>query len=898
MTGGEVSAPDDQDVLSALRERVRELEEANERLRHSEERFQALFEHAPDGYYLSDLKGIFVDGNEAAERITGYARSELVGKSFLTLGLISPKDALRAAGLLARNVLGKSTGPDEFTLTRKDGDRIPIEVRTHPITIDKRRLVLGIARDISARRRTERELEERVKELQAFYRLSDIAERKGSSLDELCQELADTLPKSWQHDEVACARVVLRGKEYRSARFAESVWTQSVPVRAGREVAGTVEIFYLEERPEEDEGPFLDEERRLLHAIAERLGRITERKEAEEGLRASESRYRTLFEGSHDAIAAADAETGVIVDCNTAMCEMTGRGKDELVGQPQSILHPPEEQEGAVTRAFTEYKRGVAGHPVEDEIAARNGRRIPVEIRATPVEIAGRSCLLGIFRDITDRKRAEKALKRSMSLLTESQRIAHVGSWELDLQTNELTWSDEVYRIFGLEPHASPATYETFLNLVHPEDREAVDDVYVASLRDHLGSYSTEHRLVRPGTGEVRYVREECIHEWSPSGRAVRSVGIVQDITGRRRAENYRALNTDVLTILNEQSPLEELIPQVVTAVRERIGLDAVGFRLKEGEDYPYFAHVGFTEDFVRAESSLVKRRSNGELACGENGDVTLSCLCGLVISGRGDPSDRHFTQGGSWWTGDMRELLDISPDTDSRRRPRDKCIREGYVSMALIPIRARDDTVGLLQLSARGKGFFTIGAIELLEGTAVHIGEALARREFEEELASMARHDALTGVFNRYALNEMLEREIARSRRYGHPIGFLMIDVNRFKEINDLFGHAMGDKVLQGVADVLKENTRESDLIVRYGGDEFLIVLPETDGETDVVQNRIQAQISQRNETNPLLDFPVTLAIGAIHWSPDSEKTIDQALEDADRRMYEDKRRNSFSPR
>jgi diguanylate cyclase (GGDEF)-like protein len=160
-----------------------------------------------------------------------------------------------------------------------------------------------------------------------------------------------------------------------------------------------------------------------------------------------------------------------------------------------------------------------------------------------------------------------------------------------------------------------------------------------------------------------------------------------------------------------------------------------------------------------------------------------------------------------------------------------------------------------------------------------------------------MARRDPLTGVLNRYALEELLEREAGRSGRYAHSVGFLMIDVNRFKEINDRFGHAMGDKVLQAVAEVIQHNVRDADILVRYGGDEFLVILPETNGETDVVKGRILEEVARRNKANPLLEFPVTLAIGSAHWSPGSGQTMEQVLADTDRLMYEDKRKNPPAP-
>ncbi len=115
--------------------------------------------------------------------------------------------------------------------------------------------------------------------------------------------------------------------------------------------------------------------------------------------------------------------------------------------------------------------------------------------------------------------------------------MAHLGTWELDLATNELYWSDEVYRIFGLKPQIFRATYEAFLEAVHPEDREKVDQAYTGSLREESNSYEVEHRVVRKSTGEIRYVYERCEHIRDQSNNVTRSIGMVQDITDRKLAE-------------------------------------------------------------------------------------------------------------------------------------------------------------------------------------------------------------------------------------------------------------------------------------------------------------------------------------------------------------------------
>lgn len=138
---------------------------------------------------------------------------------------------------------------------------------------------------------------------------------------------------------------------------------------------------------------------------------------------------------------------------------------------------------------------------------------------------------------LTEKIQAQEALKDRQALLEQAEQIAHIGNWELDLRRNELTWSDEVYRLFGLEPQEFPATYEAFLERVHPEDRQAVDEAYSRSLREGEYQYQIEHRIVRAHSGDVRYVFETCTHERGSDGTLIRSIGMVQDVTEHKRLE-------------------------------------------------------------------------------------------------------------------------------------------------------------------------------------------------------------------------------------------------------------------------------------------------------------------------------------------------------------------------
>ena len=143
----------------------------------------------------------------------------------------------------------------------------------------------------------------------------------------------------------------------------------------------------------------------------------------------------------------------------------------------------------------------------------------------------------GVTRDITERKRTEAVLEKSEALLSKTQELARIGSWELDLISNQLTWTDEVYRIFGLTPQEIPVTYDTFLEMVHPEDRKTVEDAYSSSLREGKVSYEIEHRVICKYTGEIRAVYEKCVHTRNEAGEIVKSIGMVQDITERKQVE-------------------------------------------------------------------------------------------------------------------------------------------------------------------------------------------------------------------------------------------------------------------------------------------------------------------------------------------------------------------------
>lgn len=261
---------------------------------------------------------------------------------------------------------------------------------------------------------------------------------------------------------------------------------------------------------------------------------ITERRAAEEALRASEELFAKAFRASPNPMGITELATGRCIDVNDAGLELFGFRREELVGQSTLLLGiwpDPADRARLIERVQT-------GGPVrnlEMTFRTRAGEFRHLLISSDLVDLCGTRCLVTVGADITEQKRAEAALRESEARLTEAQRIAHIGSWELNLRENRLTWSDEIFRIFEIDPQRFDASYDAFLALVHPEDRDTVHRVYQESLTRRQ-PYSLVHRLLMPD-GRIKFVREQCETRYDADGRPIRSIGTVQDITEQKRAE-------------------------------------------------------------------------------------------------------------------------------------------------------------------------------------------------------------------------------------------------------------------------------------------------------------------------------------------------------------------------
>ena len=363
---------------------------------------RSLIEASLDPLVTISVEGKITDVNEATVKAIGVIRETLIGSDFSNY-FTEPDKA--SAGY--QKVFAEGFVTDyPLALRHASGSVMEVLYNASVYRNAKGEVagVLAAARDVTKLKRAENALKERVKELRTFYHLSELAARKDFSLDTLCQELVNILPQSWRYPEITCARIVIRENEFRTANFRLSEWMQAAPVNALGAVIGKVEVGYLEQKPEEHEGPFLMEERQLIDAIAERVGQVTELKHAEGALRASEELFRSLANATSEGMLIHGH--GRIVEANRQMEEILGRTRAEIVGAAVVDFVAPAWRDMVSRRVQTPEDTRV-----ELAFVRPDGSEVFVSGLAHPCVYQGRPMRVAAYRDITLEKRAEEVLR-------------------------------------------------------------------------------------------------------------------------------------------------------------------------------------------------------------------------------------------------------------------------------------------------------------------------------------------------------------------------------------------------------------------------------------------------------------------------------------------------------
>jgi len=650
-------------------------------------------------------------------------------------------------------------------------------------------------------------------------------------------------------------------KETLLAEAADTVYTRPESRdlwRTEMEAKGTVSGFKAEWRRRDGENIWVEEN---SHAVRDAAGKIlhyegsaadiSARRATEAKLTEERARFEQLFAASPEAVVLCSNDATVLrVNAEFTKLfgyseqEAVGRNIDKLVAEGLNGLH---EHACDVTKSVA----GGETPSVETRRRRKNGELVDVSILGRSIVVDGEQvALYAIYRDITERAAMERKLAGEKARF---EQLFAASPEAIVLCANDgtiLRMNAEFTRLFGYsEDEALGRDVDT---LVATEIEGLQDEAkgITQQIADGQSSFVETQRRHQDGRLiHVSILGKPILID----GDQIAVYGIYRDISARVAAEASLAATRKKLDQLHEvadalaEAEKEEDVYRITVEAAERV----LGFSLG-------ILYVTENGNFIcQATSSKIEAEALERVKVDPTGITVQSLESGQPIIAN-DP--------------DPASLPNEMPKTSR--------------SLICAPI----GEIGIFQAGSSEPGTFGEEDGRLLAILLGHTDVAISRLRLQGQLVKQARHDALTGVFNRHYFNEMIAQEVLRASRYDHPIGLLMIDVDRFKEINDRYGHQTGDMVLQEIAAVLRETVRKTDMIVRYGGDEFLVMLTETGQDAEEAAARIRSAVQENKNLRRISGFNVTVSVGSIFWHPGAEYPIEEALARADARMYEDK--------
>jgi diguanylate cyclase (GGDEF)-like protein/PAS domain S-box-containing protein len=466
--------------------------------------------------------------------------------------------------------------------------------------------------------------------------------------------------------------------------------------------------------------------------LIESVTDITDRKKAEERVRQSEEKFRGIFENAVEGIFQSTPEFAFL-EVNPACAAMHGyaspeqmiedvnwRGRDLFANLEQKQRYKELLEANEVVREF------------EAEFYRIDGGTFRGLINCRAIRDAGGNIIRheGTVEDITEREEAARALR------TSHERYRRL----FDEATEGIALADH-------ETGVLMDCNQAFLDLTGYERSELIGQPHTMirpSKKDNLPFHRPNTRgevlrdviVTKSGTPREVEIKTDVIDF---DGLRVMQ-GFFRDVTEERRGQREREITLTLLRLLNDQRETRELIRGLTGFLQEWTACEAVGVRLRQGDDFPYFETRGFSSEFEEAETSLCLKGRDGRVVRNPDGSPVLECLCGSVLTGRCNPDLPFFTRRGSFWTNSTSDMTMSRTEKDCQIRTRNRCNGEGYESVALIPLRYGNEVLGLLQLNNRGRGRFSPGIISLLENAAEQIAIALAQRQAQTALAMSER--------------------------------------------------------------------------------------------------------------------------------------------------------------
>ena len=508
---------------------ITDKKKAEQKLKESEVWLSTTLNSIGDAVIATDNKGHISFLNPVSESLTGWKHGEAIGKPIEDVfNIVNEKTRKRVESPVLRVLReGVIVGLANHTiLIAKNGKEIPIADSAAPLKDDKGDIidVVLVFRNITEQRRAEHIIEERVKELNCLYSISKIVEEEFIEIEELLSQSVEFLPPAWQFPEVTCARIVVDGQEYKTDNFKEMKWKQASDIIIEKEKIGTVEIYYLEEMPEFNEGPFLKEERHLIDNIAAVLGIYLEHKKKEEEIRLQSEIIENMSEGVY----LIKINDGTIVYNNPAFEEMFGYNPGEMIGKDFAIVNATIDKNPEETRDKI--------MEIINETGEWNGEVLNIKKDETPFWCYANVSLFdhpeygrvifSVHTDITELKLTEEKLKQSEAKHRNIINNLDAAVYQVLLDGKLLNHNPAYNLIFGYDAIQDLKNTNVNLLWVNPDLRQ----LYLEQLlRDGYVKNYICHVLKKDGTKIVLQLNSHVIKD--KEGKPVRIDGTFINVT-------------------------------------------------------------------------------------------------------------------------------------------------------------------------------------------------------------------------------------------------------------------------------------------------------------------------------------------------------------------------------
>ncbi len=517
----------------------------------------------------------------------------------------------------------------------------------------------------------------------------------------------------------------------------------SFPLRFRGRIFGSLNLAVAEA------GFFQDKEISTLEEIAmdisfamDKLDGDSKRTEIEEALKQSESRLRLALSASKMGVWERDFLNDRAF-WSPECFEIAGmKGSEITAAAFERLLHPDDS-----LRVAQEIRKAIADKALfksEYRILRSDSSLAWISdlAKADYDESGNPVRMVGIVRDITALKNSENALRHSETRYRKLFEEATEGIALANLENGHFLDCNRAFlQMTGYEKEELIGKPQAILHPRRQEDDGVVSRTFAQHRSSQEGATITESLITR--LGDVRQVEIKANKLELGEERILQ--GFFRDVTDELRYHHERETTLKLLSLLNEPTDMHHLIRGLTEFIQKWTQCEAVGVRLCEGEDYPYFETRGFPSKFVEAERQLCSCDMNGQILRDSLGQPLLECMCGNILQGRFDPSLPFFTAKGSFWTNSTTKLLKSTTDGDRQGHTRNRCNTEGYESVALLALRHGNQTLGLLQINDMAEDRFTPDLIHFLENAADQVAIALAQRQTQSQLqASEERYRIL----------------------------------------------------------------------------------------------------------------------------------------------------------